>query len=355
MISIKSLRKYFVLNLALDQIILYTLYKYLLFRCIPNWSYCISDGSLLCMIAVAFITSLVLYSKKSENCWQYPFIAFSPYGIYTFVCYHKLLHSHIIVSLLLALTVTIIYIVINAYRMLRNKRIRTAAVKTAIKAQVLFVCSMCLCSAVVMVYLGFRVATGNNLYDSRNNYAAAKPLSYDVSVDNNGIGCFQKKTWENLSITQKVSAAQMICDIEAKHLGLPTELIIGVSVMEEGKAAYYRDDTMSVYININFIENGDPVSVLKTICHEVYHSYQYRQIDAYENADEGAKNLMIYEKARVYSDEFKNYVDCKEDVKKYSEQQCEKDCNEYARMRYVNFYYYYLVGLVTGGFVSDRI
>ena len=355
MVDVKRLRKYFVLNLALDQIILYTLYKYLLFRCIPNWSYRISDGSLLVMIAAAFISSLVLYSKQSESCWQYPFIAFSPYGVYTFVCYRKLLHSQIIVSLFFALTVTIIYAVISAYRLIRRNRSRSTAVKTAMKALVLFLCCVCLCASVIMFYLGFRVATGNNLYDSRNAPAAAKPISYDISGDNNGIGCFQKKKWESLSIAQKVCAAQTICDIEAEHLGLPTKLILGISVMADGKAAYYRDDTMSVYININFFEKADPVSVLKTICHEVYHSYQHRLLDAYENADESTKNLIIYEKARVYINEFKNYVNCTENVKKYSEQQCEKDCDEYARMRYVHFYYYYLTGSVTGGFISDRM
>lgn len=68
-----------------------------------------------------------------------------------------------------------------------------------------------------------------------------------------------------------------------------------------------------------------PMGVWSTICHEAYHSYQYRLVEALNGADENSKNLRIFRKAYTYEDEFTSYKDGNTDFwPGYYTQGCER-------------------------------
>ena len=70
--------------------------------------------------------------------------------------------------------------------------------------------------------------------------------------------------------------------------------------------ASYLDETHTLYINEDFLSGGPAKEVLTACCHEVYHAYQHRIVDAYHHADEREKDLQIYRKALYNSKEFEN-------------------------------------------------
>ena len=71
---------------------------------------------------------------------------------------------------------------------------------------------------------------------------------------------------------------------------------------------YYSDNTHEIVIDMDSLLNDLSWEVLDTVCHEAYHSYQHRIVDAFNNADGNSKNLKMFRKASSYASEFNNYI-----------------------------------------------
>lgn len=140
----------------------------------------------------------------------------------------------------------------------------------------------------------------------------------------------QEDEWIKLSTQEKLNVIQTVANIESYYLGLPNELNVGVVNLPEYTLAEYSDSTHTIYINLTHLENDQAQDILDSCCHEAFHAYQHRLVDAYNAAPDNTKNLRIYNKAALYVDEFNNYVDGDEDFYTYYLQECESDAREYA-------------------------
>ena len=123
---------------------------------------------------------------------------------------------------------------------------------------------------------------------------------------------------------------QTVTNIEGRYLGIPNKLTVEAKELLDTTLASYLDETHTLYINEDFLSGGPAKEVLTACCHEVYHAYQHRIVDAYHHADEREKDLQIYRKALLYSKEFENYTSGTENYFTYYTQQCEIDARSYA-------------------------
>lgn len=131
---------------------------------------------------------------------------------------------------------------------------------------------------------------------------------------------------------------QTVANIEAYYLGLPNELNVSVANLRENILGSYSDATHTIYISLSHLENDAVHEILNTCCHEAFHAYQYRFIDAYKSTDKNVKSLRLYKKAISYLQEFDNYIDGNKDFCGYYEQVCETDARNYASNA-INKYY----------------
>ena len=122
-------------------------------------------------------------------------------------------------------------------------------------------------------------------------------------------------------------------------MGLPNELNVAVGNFKETKLGAYQDEIHTIYINLSHLEYDSAQSVLQTCCHEAFHSYQYRLIDAYNSTDEETKGLRIYKNAIAYLEEFSNYVSGDDDFEEYYGQVCEADARKYSEEAVVDYYH----------------
>ena len=140
----------------------------------------------------------------------------------------------------------------------------------------------------------------------------------------------QEEEWKILTDEEKMDVLQTVTNIEGRYLGIPNKLTVEAKEPLDTTLARYLDETHTLYINEDFLSGGPAKEVLTACCHEVYHAYQHRIVDAYHHADEREKDLQIYRKALLYSKEFENYTSGTENYFTYYTQQCEIDARSYA-------------------------
>lgn len=149
----------------------------------------------------------------------------------------------------------------------------------------------------------------------------------------------QEDEWEKLSTQEKPDTLQTVANIEAHYLGIPNELNVGIANLKGDTLACYNDNTHTISIDLEHLENDSVYDVLESCFHEAYHSYQHRLVDAYNSADESIKGLRIYKTDALYVEEFENYVDGEDcDFCTYYDQRCESDARDYAEYALFDYY-----------------
>ena len=162
--------------------------------------------------------------------------------------------------------------------------------------------------------------------------SADTPITNYSTIENNldTISLLQEDIWKNLSLQDRVNVLQMIANIEASYLGLPHELNVISAVMDEETLGYYNDQIHTIAFNIDFLRQGNSADILETLSHEAFHAYEHRLVDLYEHAADELKDLRLLRSAKIYSEEFKNYIDGTDDPIGYFFQTVEFDSDAYA-------------------------
>jgi len=85
---------------------------------------------------------------------------------------------------------------------------------------------------------------------------------------------FDNDTWEDLSIQQRINVAQEFIDFQSELLGIPTIHVtaekLGLFTLGE-----YSDDSNEMWIDVEHLATSAPEDVIRTLAHEVFHSYQH--------------------------------------------------------------------------------
>lgn len=194
--------------------------------------------------------------------------------------------------------------------------------------------------ALIMILSGVNILFGSTIMKSTVNTATQTNLS-EQSLANNIeiIALLQDDTWCSLSAQERLNVLQTVANVEQRYLGLSNELNVGAANLREGVMGYYSDNTHEIVIDIDSLLNDSSWEVLDTVCHEAYHSYQHRMVDAFNDADENSKSLKIFHKASYYANEFNNYISGDEDFCGYYYQDCESDARDYAEDAVYDYYW----------------
>lgn len=315
-------------------------YKNILFRCFPNMSYTISKTILWIMLIVSIAVCYGGIFRKKRTGWSVLVSLVFPYGIYTIVSYWKSFQSRIVIVLLFATMLSLgIGVIVMTCKIKRTKSVKRVIAKRFCRCIAATGNIFSIAMVVIMVSLLIQEALGVPLFKSgigaeTGNTAESQTISSNI----NTVLKLQEEEWIALNTNDKLGVLQCIANIEAHYLGLSNELNVGVANLPEYELACYSDASHTININFEHLENDSAAEVLNSCCHEAYHSYQHRLVDAYNEAPKEMRQLRIYENAVNYIEEFGNYADGYEDFCTYYAQQCEKDARSYAEDAVVNYY-----------------
>lgn len=315
-------------------------YKNAFFRCLNDLSYN-ESSALLWIILVAFVLLHgILIFKYHRTGGTVAISLLLPYGIYTILAYKETIGIQIKVVLGVSFLLALLYIFLVMFRKIKNQEKKAQIYKNrAYRCLIMTYKFVGIGMAVIMLPLLLQSAFGVVLFKPSVKPALQDTVS-ESTIQNNidTILLLQEQEWQKLTTKEKLDVMQVVANIEANYLGIPHELNVGGTNLDEVLAAAYSDSTHSIQFNMNYLETSSAKRILESCCHEAHHAYQYCLIDAYDKASEEAKNLRIYKEAKVYKKEFDHYISADKDADAYMTQQCEKDARSYAESAVEDYY-----------------
>lgn len=314
-------------------------YKNLLFRCLFDLTY--KDSKLVLwgmIIGVTIIMRTIIYKKHST--WSLISSLLLSYGAYTALTYWNTIGGRIQLILGSAFGVAFLLCVLVMTRSIPNKRRRKRIIKRRVHNCVINTFNIvAVAMAVIMIPMITDGALGNSLFDAHTEAKAGVSVNQQTLSGNiDTVLKLQENEWAKLSTNEKLDVMQTVANIEAHYLGVPNEINVGIANLREGTLACYSDSKHMVYISLDHMETDTASEILNSCCHEVFHCYQHRLIDAFNNAGEELKELRIFKEVTAYKDEFDSYVDGHLDPCAYYFQQCEQDARKYAESAVEDYY-----------------
>lgn len=314
------------------------LYKSLLFRCLDGFTLRQSQGLLIFSLAICLVAGTASQIRCRRTGFQIFCNIVTGLGLYTVFTYH-MLRPLIIGTILVfcfALALLYTFLLLTQRYPAKDFRVRRRLFRRRIrKAVAVFFSCFAIGFGAILVSVGCPLLVGNRLLAS-----SATPDTFFSTKDNQADALLQLQPdcWENLSVFQKLDVLQIVANQEQQVLGLPHELNVGTSVMDENTYGYYVSTTHEIVLNLDHLTNDSPDEVLDTLCHEAYHSYQHCLADLYDTLDDDDKKLPLFQSAANYASEFKNYADGEDDFYLYYGQACETDARAYASYRAEAYY-----------------
>lgn len=332
--------KSYLLDCLFYTIISMIWYRGLLFRCMPGMTYAESKVMLWCMIGISILVCTFILDWRMWTGWTVVKALSIPYGVYTVIVYSKTVGSWVTIVLGIASVLSIVYIILLMSQKIKNSKNKGKMIKRRLHRCCVGSQSIATVALlVVMGIIGVNGIFGNNILTS-SAPAFANDQSNPQTISNNidTVLLLQEEEWSTLTTQEKLDTLQTIVNIEAHYLGLPNELNVGAANLDEGTLACYDDSTYTISIDINHLETDPVYDVLDSCCHEAYHSYQHRLVDAYNASDEQLRELRLFKSAAQYSQEFDDYADGENGYYTYYFQDCEMDARNYAEDAVEDYY-----------------
>lgn len=323
--------EYFIWHIACI-LIVYPCYQNL-FRYTGRHSLYVS-GVILCgTAALICVIGGVFEFRRRRNGYNVFLNLVSGFGICTIYTYMQIRKKLITVTLITAAILT----VICAFNILCRKVNNRRNIKKIVgrRLQISFILAQKILGislAFIILMVGIDVIPKTSVKNTETS-TASDSNTEEQSLENyiETAALLKQDSWESLSLQERLDVLQAVANMEQRYLGLPDELHVDVSDLREEVLGCYLDAAHKIMINRNSLQNDSSCELLDTVCHEAYHSYQYRMIDVYDSADSNMKSLLLYRKAEIYIKEFGSYINGEEDFCSYYAQNCEEDARAYAK------------------------
>lgn len=283
---------------------------------------------------------LITFSRRRNNISMLVNLLV-PYEAYLLVTYYHDMTTFIVIIIAIALVLSIKYFFMIVSPEIKNKKMKSLILRKRAEFGLLGARTIsAICLMAIVIPLGLSAVFGNSL--AFNKKTADVPSDeYECTIANNIdiVSNLRQEVWETLSLAQKAATLQTICNIEAFYLGLPHELNLAIVTIPNARTiAQYNDSTHTVALNIDYLDSMEAEEILDSVCHETFHAYQHRLVDAYESVSDDYKDLLTFHNANKYKDEFSSYIDGDDDPLGYYFQSCESTARVYAADA-VNDYY----------------
>ena len=152
--------------------------------------------------------------------------------------------------------------------------------------------------------------------------------------------------WDIYSETEKEEVLEKVIEVEATNLGLGYSVHLSIRDLDDICYGRYRD--FEIQLQRKHFQNDSFLEQVKTLSHEMYHSFQGKEIDLYEKKTRQAGNL--FDKSFYYSEErgkiaekwkeeFDNYISGTdaETIEQYYFQDIEISARAYSERRYQKY------------------
>lgn len=305
-------------------------YKRVLFTNVFDYDDDISKWVLyLTVFGFIVVGILLTYKHRRNNVNVFINIA-CPFAVFTAAAYINYLKSFILILLIIAALASIVYVImtkkytsslsIKKQRLFNFKRFSFLGARTIVTSSLML----------IVVYLVFSTVTGIQLFRPATEKAENTTSSFAEYYESNAdtFDKLEQNTWDSLSATEKLDVLQVLCNAEKAKLGVKEPIYIKSKAFQSNLLGEFIATDNTILINAKHLEEDSSYSILTTVTHECYHSYERSLVKLYNSADEDQKNLMAFDRAKRYKEEFANYKDGENEG--YYWQAVEVDAREYS-------------------------
>lgn len=333
----------FAFSVAWKFVIGFIWYKNLLFRVLLHHDLYESLKTLLIMSLVSLLIYTIIF-RRWKNGWTAIACFVMPFGIYTVITYAATSPIFIRIVTVSAFVLSTAYTVLLLTRKVNNKSKKTLVriYKNRIYRCVYSIsCIMTVAMIFFMVGIGGKSYFGTGLVSSTIEPEAFNQESDDLDILESNMDAVVNllpSKWERLSTREKINVLQIVCNVECHYLGINDAVTIQGDNLSPYTLGTYSDALKLIQINLDHIENDPVEEVLSSLLHEIYHSYEYRLVDAYNSVTPEYRNLRMFRDATHYSQETDNYINPREDYYGYMSQRLEMDSETYAEYGVAEYY-----------------
>lgn len=282
------------------------------------------------LVGTFVLIGIILTLKHRRNSVNtFVNIAF-PFSVYTAIAYINYLRPLIIILLVLAVVISILYVIITkrySYSRSSRKQKHFSFGRFSILGTRTIITS---CATVVIVYLFASTVTGIQLFRPESENAENTVSSFIEYYEKNAdtFDKLEQHTWSELSTSEKLDVLQVVCNAEKAKFGIQEPIQIKSKLFQSDLLGEYIYKDNTVLINTKHLEEDSSYSILETVTHECYHSYERSLVNLYNSVSDEEKKLMAFSRAKHYKEEFANYQDG--DSEGYYWQTVEIDARDYS-------------------------
>ncbi len=314
------------------------LYKSILLRCLEGRTF-LESKIFLWMLIIAFsvigIVSSINKRRNMKSIVQYIVI---PFGIYTALAYFPFNRDFIVTVLTITAAISFMYIALVFLVKIKNKKKAGRVLKKRfVRAYRGSVTVFALGFAAILGGVGGKLLLGSTIMQAVAP-SESKEAEYTLANNREELSKLKEEAWNTLSLQEKLDVLQMVAGVERNYLGISHELNVGAANLQEDILGYYKKGTHEIVLNLDHVMHSSSWEVVRTVCHESYHAYQYCLVEVYQNVDEEIRELRLFDSAETYEQEFANYIDGAEDLFGYASQECESDASAYAEEAVWEYY-----------------
>ena len=309
-------------------------YRNILFRCLPLATYGESRVILWTLVVGFGALGVLMGQRRQGSTMEFARFLVLAYGVYTAIAYAGIARRRMLAFAVVYQAFFVVYGVYLLRCAAKHRRRRQYVIRHLRVCSTVFAVGV----AALMVSLGISRLFGNALISASGPVREDGREQWTMEENMDAILKLKEETWSGLSAQERLNVLQVVVNIEASSLGLPNGVRVGADNLSGSTQGEYSDATRAISISLTHLMESSARDVLNTCCHEVYHSYQHRLVDAYREAPEALRGLELYRQAATYDWEFEHYQRAKADPELYAGQLCESDSRAYAACASAAYY-----------------
>ena len=281
-------------------------------------------------VGVFVIIGILLTYKHRRNNVNVFINVISPFVIFSTFAYMTYLKPFIIALLVIAVISSLVYVGMTKrylYSVACRKQKNFSFTRFSVLGSRTIVTS---CLMLLVAYLVFSTVTGVQLFRPGSEKAESDVPGFAEYYESNAdtFDKLEQNTWNSLSANEKLDVLQVVCNAEKAKLGVKEPIYIKSRAFQSNLLGEFIAADNTILINAKHLEEDSPYSILTTVTHECYHSYERSLVKLYNSADDDQKKLMAFDRAKRYKEEFANYKD--DENEGYYWQAVEVDAREYS-------------------------
>lgn len=296
------------------------LYRYLLFRT-PAFLTHILAWRISLVILGGSVAAGFLITCGNRRTWLELAVSFLfGYGLVTGVLYYDVFQKRIFFCAIAGVVLSVVFCIVYAIAAptYGNKE-ETSTVEMIAHS---FRFGMAIASAFFLCMVFYRGLLVGSLLDAKMYAVSTETETVTQDLD--------LTEWADLEPQERLDMLGIVAGIESNHLGIQETVSIEAADLSENVVGSYRRRERVIRLNIRYLEDCQVEELINTVCHEMYHAYQWEQLENEEGLEKSWEDVLVNTPVRWSEAE---YIRGEDDFTGYYNQRIETEAREYAKKR----------------------